>query len=43
MLTKTPWYDSYRTLLGLGFKGISKGISVMPAGIFPGGLTSHDT
>jgi len=40
MLMNTPWYVSYRTLLPLACSGNSKGISVLPAGIFPGFTSS---
>lgn len=36
ILTKTPWYVSYRTLLPFICSGNSKGISVLPLGSFPG-------
>lgn len=40
MLTKTPWYVSYSTLLPFVLRGNSKGISVLPAGTFPALATS---
>lgn len=40
MLTKTPWYVSYSTLLPFVLRGNSKGISVFPAGTFPALATS---
>jgi len=40
MLTNTPWYVSYSTLLPFVSRGNSKGISVLPPGIFPALATS---
>lgn len=40
MLTNTPWYVSYSTLLPFVLRGNSKGISVFPAGTFPALATS---
>jgi len=40
MLTNTPWYVSNKVLPLRAFRGNSKGISVLSAGIFPGGAIS---